>query len=264
MLVRALSGIVYIALLFGSVLAGPWWFLLFCTAIGIVALYEYQKHVVGSWNMIWLGVGATIQIALAFWAQNQLPGQVVVGAMGCLSLVALQSLFETNGTFETSMKRVAGWLYVSVPLGLMLPLAFVAQKYEAERVLGLFLLIWTNDTFAYLTGRMFGKRKLFEKWSPNKTWEGALGGAIACLCIAVLVLGHWFEVETPLSWGIIGLMVSIFGTLGDLIESQLKRNAGIKDSGSLMPGHGGALDRFDSVLMVTPMVYLWCVAIRWF
>lgn len=122
-------------------------------------------------------------------------------------------------------------------------------------IIGFFLLIWANDTGAYLTGMSLGRHKLMERISPKKTWEGFLGGII----IAVLVvwfLSDWLGVVGKIHWVFISLIVSVAGTYGDLVESMLKRSTGVKDSGTIMPGHGGFLDRFDSTIISFPIVYL--------
>jgi phosphatidate cytidylyltransferase len=123
-------------------------------------------------------------------------------------------------------------------------------------VLGFFLLLWSNDTGAYLSGITFGRHKLFERISPKKTWEGFLGGMILTVAVAWLISTK-LAVVSATGWIVIALIVSITGTYGDLIESMLKRSAGVKDSGNIMPGHGGFLDRFDSVIISFPLVYLY-------
>jgi phosphatidate cytidylyltransferase len=122
-------------------------------------------------------------------------------------------------------------------------------------IIGFFLLIWANDTGAYLTGISFGRTKLFERISPKKTWEGFLGGVILAVLVAWLLSG-WLGVVTKMQWIVISIIISIAGTYGDLIESMLKRSAGVKDSGNILPGHGGFLDRFDSAVFSFPLVYL--------
>jgi phosphatidate cytidylyltransferase len=122
-------------------------------------------------------------------------------------------------------------------------------------VIGFFLLIWTNDTGAYLLGSLAGKHRLFERISPKKSWEGFLGGAIITAAVSLL-FSRWLGVVSPLKWVAISLIVSIAGTFGDLTESMLKRSIGVKDSGNIMPGHGGFLDRFDSAVMSFPLVFL--------
>jgi phosphatidate cytidylyltransferase len=122
-------------------------------------------------------------------------------------------------------------------------------------VIGFFLLIWANDTGAYLSGITFGKHKLMERISPKKTWEGFIGGLILAALVAWLLSG-WLGVVDSIHWIMISLIISVAGTYGDLIESMLKRSTGVKDSGTIMPGHGGFLDRFDSAILSFPLVYL--------
>ena len=122
-------------------------------------------------------------------------------------------------------------------------------------IIGFFLLIWANDTGAYLTGVSFGRHRLMERISPKKTWEGFFGGAVLAGLVAWLLSG-WLGVVDKTHWIIIAAIISVAGTYGDLIESMLKRSIGVKDSGTIMPGHGGFLDRFDSAIISFPLVYL--------
>lgn len=122
-------------------------------------------------------------------------------------------------------------------------------------IIGFFLLIWSSDTGAYLTGMSFGRHKLFERISPKKTWEGFLGGMVIAAIVAWFLSG-WLGVVNSYQWVIISLIISVAGTYGDLVESMLKRSVGVKDSGTILPGHGGFLDRFDSAVISFPLVYL--------
>jgi phosphatidate cytidylyltransferase len=125
-------------------------------------------------------------------------------------------------------------------------------------LVGFFVLIWGNDTFAYLSGMAFGKHKLFERISPKKTWEGAIGGGLFSV-VAAIVLSFFFEELNVYEWMGFALTIIIFGSFGDLFESLIKRSVGIKDSGTIMPGHGGILDRFDSILMAAPFAYIYII-----
>ncbi|MDT0688877.1 phosphatidate cytidylyltransferase [Salegentibacter sp. F188] len=130
----------------------------------------------------------------------------------------------------------------------------IAGVFIPKLVVGIFILIWTNDTFAFIVGKNFGRRKLFERISPKKTVEGFLGGMIFS-CIASYFIYAYTEFLTFPVWLGLAIILSIFGTLGDLIQSKFKRQAGVKDSGNLMPGHGGLFDRLDSIIFASPFVY---------
>jgi phosphatidate cytidylyltransferase len=130
------------------------------------------------------------------------------------------------------------------------------QSFNPKIIIGIFVLLWVNDTFAYLIGKNFGKHKLFEKVSPKKTIEGFVGGFIFTI-IASFIISYFFDFLSPFEWFIIALIVGIFGNLGDLIESKFKRIAGVKDSGKIMPGHGGLLDRLDSFIFVVPYTFIY-------
>lgn len=149
-------------------------------------------------------------------------------------------------------------IYIAVPFTLIAQIPFLNTdiKYINKVILGVFLLIWTNDTFAYIIGSNFGKHKLLERISPNKTIEGFIGGMIATI-IGSYILATYFDSHTQEQWLIIALIVSIFGVLGDLIESMFKRQAGVKDSGDFIPGHGGFLDRLDSVIFAAPFIFIY-------
>jgi phosphatidate cytidylyltransferase len=158
-------------------------------------------------------------------------------------------------------------LYTAIPFS-MLPFAAFSRtgldsilphssiKFSPGIILGFFILLWANDTAAYLIGITFGKHRLLERISPKKSWEGFFGGVIIAAAIAWLLSG-WLGVLDRKGWIIVSVIISIAGTYGDLVESMLKRSQGVKDSGTIMPGHGGFLDRFDSVIISFPLVYLY-------
>lgn len=161
-----------------------------------------------------------------------------------------------------------GLLYITLPFLLMIDFGFPntshylnqkgykdAFQYSPVIPCGIIFSIWVNDTMAYIVGSLIGKTP-FSKISAKKTWEGTIGGAILCI-VAIALLGRWSKFYTLTDWICIASICAIFGTLGDLLESKLKRMAQVKDSGSIMPGHGGFLDRFDSLLIATPFVWLY-------
>jgi len=149
-------------------------------------------------------------------------------------------------------------IYIVVPFTLMVQIPFLNTEYSYVNtiILGVFILIWTNDTFAFLIGKNFGKHKLLERISPNKTIEGFVGGMVFTF-IASLILARVFSSLSLDKWIVIAGIVSVFGVLGDLIESMFKRQAGVKDSSNFIPGHGGFLDRFDSVIFAAPFIFIY-------
>jgi len=197
----------------------------------------------------------------------------VFGLILSLSIFFLGELFRNKEKSIVNISlTIAGLFYV---LG---PFAFLTCMYPYESdpidlgkepkyfyspliILGFFFLMWSNDTFAYLVGRAIGRTKLWERISPKKTWEGFIGGLLLTQGIAY-VLSIYFTELALVHWMVIGGIVSIFGTLGDLVESMFKRSLGVKDSGGILPGHGGILDRFDGVLLSAPFVCAYLMFVR--
>jgi phosphatidate cytidylyltransferase len=142
---------------------------------------------------------------------------------------------------------IAGFVFLTL-------IPFTEGVFTPKIIVGIFVLTWSNDTFAYIIGKSFGKRKLFERISPKKTVEGFLGGTVGAIC-ASFVIFKVTDTYTLFIWLGLAIIVSVFGTFGDLIESKFKRQANVKDSGSIMPGHGGAYDRLDSIIYASPFVY---------
>lgn len=146
-------------------------------------------------------------------------------------------------------------VYIFVPLALCVEMAKYSSMFESKLLFGLFILIWSADTWAYISGRLFGKRKLFFRLSPNKTWEGFFGSVLLSSITGYFLYYFGFGLS-PVKWLIIGAVIVPIATVGDLFQSMLKRHANIKDSGKLLPGHGGFLDRFDSILFCIPASYI--------
>ena len=169
----------------------------------------------------------------------------------------LLALFSKKYDFKTIAAFAFGSMaFLGLPCAYMVMIhGSINSNMGPNMVLLIFVLLWANDTFAYLTGRLLGKHKLFERISPGKTIEGSIGGLVFTL-VGIIVFSHyadWLSLGEAIG---LGLIAVVFGTLGDLCESLLKRQAGVKDSGNLIPGHGGILDRFDSVLFAIPFVYV--------
>ncbi len=177
-----------------------------------------------------------------------------------LILIAVVTLFRfSKELYYDNGKMIFTIIYTALPFSFALALPKFSNDgtiFTLE-VFFLFVLIWSSDSFAYFTGKFLGKHKMAPKISPKKTWEGFAGGVFF-----TLILGYFIELYYPDlrgNWMIVGLLVSIFGPLGDLVESQLKRTFGVKDSGNIIPGHGGILDRLDSFIICVPIVYLYFI-----
>jgi len=177
-----------------------------------------------------------------------------------LIVIAVVTLFKfTSELYFDSGKLIFTVIYVALPFSFALGLPKFSS-YDSNfslEVIFLFILIWSSDTFAYLVGKFFGKHKMAPKISPKKTWEGYAGGVAL-----TLVLSYFVEMYQPQlrgNWMVVGFLIAAFAPLGDLVESQLKRTFGVKDSGNIIPGHGGVLDRLDSFLICVPVVYLYFI-----
>jgi phosphatidate cytidylyltransferase len=180
-------------------------------------------------------------------------------------LLLIVELFEkTDKPFQNVAGTLLGIFYAIVPIFLLISVSkenvyvegTLVQKFTPNIAAGILFLTWINDTGAYLVGSKMGKTPLFPRISPKKTWEGTVGGIIFCILSAFLI-HRLLGVLSLTDWMVVGGLVSIFGTLGDLIESMLKRSVGVKDSGTFMPGHGGFLDRFDAFIFEIPFIFLY-------
>ena len=158
--------------------------------------------------------------------------------------------FPTSPAFG---RGVISRLAVGLPFAALAVMGWREGVFVSSIPLGWFILLWTNDTAAYLVGRQWGRRKMAPSISPGKSWEGWSGGAVSTLLVAYFILGHAEMGLNATVWVVLGLVVSVFGPVGDLLESALKRRAGAKDSGQILPGHGGILDRFDSHALAAPL-----------
>ncbi|UFH30798.1 phosphatidate cytidylyltransferase [Chryseobacterium sp. C-71] len=177
-----------------------------------------------------------------------------------LVVIAVVTLFKfTSELYFDSGKLIFTVIYVALPFSFALGLPKYSS-YDSNfslEVIFLFILIWSSDTFAYLVGKFFGKHKMAPKISPKKTWEGYAGGVVLTLFFSYFV--EMYQPQLRGNWMVVGFLIAAFAPLGDLVESQLKRTFGVKDSGNIIPGHGGVLDRLDSFLICVPVVYLYFI-----
>lgn len=251
---RTISGIIYIVLLLSATLYDALTFKILFGFFMLVAAYEFAKLIKLS-PFFCVGISAIALVAL-FQNVIELPITAFVIATFLILLAITAELFTTrkpNRSLPVKLLLFLGYIIGSFTAFLHLP--YTAEGYQPQIVIGILILVWTNDTFAYLVGKKWGKHKLFERISPKKTIEGLLGGIVFAI-IASLVLNHFFTLLNVYIWIASAIFVGLFGTLGDLVESHFKREAGVKDSGKIMPGHGGILDRLDSILFISPFLYI--------
>lgn len=253
-LTRTLSGIVYIAILVTATLFLPSFLLLFGIFL-IITVAEFCE-LIHIKRFIPMCIAIAGYVLFSYFPLSRNVELLLLAATLFVSAKCMVFLFGKNQRpIDTLSKYVYLIGYIILPIVLITKIPLITNDYNYKTVIAIFILIWANDTFAFVVGKSIGKHKLFERISPKKTIEGFLGGLIFAIIFSVLI-AKWFIFEPVLLWTGISLVVSIFGTVGDLIESKFKRLAGVKDSGKIMPGHGGILDRLDSIIFVAPFVFL--------
>ena len=179
-------------------------------------------------------------------------------------LLIVELFLKAEKPFNNVALILLSLVYIALPFSLFSPhFTFFYQKmtFTPSIIAGMLFLTWANDSFAYIVGSKIGKTPFFLRISPKKTWEGTIGGAVFCLLTAGII-AQFFTELTLFDWIVVGAIIAVFGTIGDLVESLLKRSVGVKDSGSFMPGHGGFLDRFDAFIFCIPFVYFYLSVVK--
>jgi phosphatidate cytidylyltransferase len=219
---------------------------------------EYELDL--SYVLSMLG-GLTLYALVSLWPSLSFSSNWFFTIGLAVLAIMLVELFSTKVKAALNFSVVmSGWVYVIFPFALINWLARTTGDFDYQLPVGFFAILWTNDTAAYLTGRSFGKHKLFPSVSPNKTWEGLLGGVLLATA-AGAGIAYFFPVLPTSQWMIVAAIVASLGNVGDLFESHLKRTCQVKDSGTLIPGHGGVLDRFDGLLLAMPVVIFYLYTI---
>ena len=271
---RAITGILFVAVLVGCIIGGPLSFgFLFCL-ISALATFEFcnlvnrQEEVSINRNICTLG-SIFLFFCFFYYGINPAETGIFIPYLALLIYLFVSELYlKKKNPINNWAYSMMSQLYVGLPFALLNVLAFQnnmeisVSQYVFILPLSVFIFNWVNDTGAYCTGMLFGKHRLFERISPKKSWEGSIGGAIFSI-LAGFALSYLFPIMSTWQWIGMALTVVVFDTWGDLTESLMKRHLGIKDSGNILPGHGGLLDRFDSTLMAVPaaVVYLYIVSL---
>lgn len=260
LMLRSVSGLIYIAVIIGSIFLGE--IALYCLGglLAILASVEFYRitHAADMQSDLpglFIDIASTLCLA---WLTLGYPILFFIALL--LIRLALQLYSRSTTPIRNISLSLMGMVYIGIPLGCMLFIPFM--RFSAMPLLAIFIMIWLNDTGAFLVGSMLGKHRLFERISPKKSWEGFIGGLIFNLVFSLVIAltcPKYFALDIGTGFWIgLGLLVTVAATYGDLFESLLKRNLHIKDSGNIIPGHGGILDRIDSLLFVMPasMLYI--------
>ena len=261
---RLITAIIFAVIGLGAILWNKFSFLTLAFTLNILMLYEFLS---------------IVKKRLSYTKTYRLPALILSISIGCMiylifALMALQlisplflllipvyffllftyELFaHSTEPFTNIAYNIFGICYITLPLGLINFIVLNDVAYFPKVVIGILILVWSNDIFAYLVGSRIGRTKLMERISPKKTVEGFFGGALACMILGGVM--HYFaELYSASDWIVIAAIIVVFATIGDLVESMLKRNLKIKDSGKILPGHGGFLDRFDGLIFALPFI----------
>lgn len=271
--VRTISAVIFAAIMIGGILWNQWSFFALFTMIQFGCLFEYQKLMriivpiyaaitkFHQWGVIVIGLLTTVALAALPFAYKgvSLTTYATYSIIVVAVIILLVELVSKKINLKALMASAVGIIYISVGLSLIFPLRAIMSNSFIGDIgytipLILIVTIWINDTAAYLVGSLIGRRPL-SPISPNKTWEGTIAGILISVLLVTKIMGQYIPLNER-SIFLISMVAAIAGTFGDLLESKLKRLAGVKDSGAMMPGHGGFLDRFDSILLATPFVWL--------
>ena len=279
LIIRTIAGAVYVALMVGGTFCFPLMAALMCI-VSCLGICEFSKIVSGPIDKLTRGLMLCFSVLvfawIAYWGMTAKgnffisPEQltlwyfylsaplVVVAYMVVLSIA---ELFRHRPVpVEQISKGIFGMMWIALPLAALL----VFAHFNARIVLAFLIMIWMYDTFAYLGGSLYGRNKMCPHISPGKTWEGTFTGFVLTIILAIVFSQMpFFAAISPVmwKWAMLAIIVCLFGTLGDLLESLFKRNAGLKDSGNTIPGHGGILDRFDSILFATIPVFVYFLTV---
>ncbi len=260
---RTIWGFLFATVLTGAIMLGAYSFGLLFLVISVFALREFYAlcRAAGYSPQLYPGLflGLLLFVLSFFIAKHLITYNSYLYVLPLIYALPVYELFRKKKNPLTNLGlTVFGIFYVSIPFALLNFLPFNeiegAFDYHYELLISLFLFVWASDSGAYIFGVRFGRHRLFERISPKKSWEGLLGGIFTALLIA-WILTFIFKEYSFSILAIMAIIVTLAGTLGDLVESMIKRSIGVKDSGRFMPGHGGLLDRFDSILLASPVIY---------
>ena len=256
---RTITGILFITVLIGSILIGQISFQVMFLIIALLGLDEFYKLIKTEHREpnvhLGLFIGAVTYILVSGVSFDNIPPSYLSMIYPLFGIIFFAELYrKKQDPFGNIATTILGIIYAIVPFALLNKVAALHIYYNSNIIIGYFVLQWSSDTFAYLVGITIGKRRLFARISPKKSWEGFIGSLLLTTA-ASQILAHYYTEFSAIDWAVISLIIVITGTFGDLVESLMKRSLNIKDSGNILPGHGGILDRFDGLLLSTPFIW---------
>lgn len=259
---RAITGFFFILVMLGSVLLGEGTFAAFFLILSLLCLDEFYRLVRTDQLRPQRFTGGLLGLLVfgsVMYKFLEGDARYMLLIVPAAVLIFIFELYRKTGSpFQNIAFTLTGVILTVVPFCFYAAIGFIEGPYNYHYSLGFLILLWSSDTGAYLFGRSLGKHKLFERHSPKKTWEGFFGGMVVSL-LAAFILSTQFGGISSIHWAMMSLIIVVGGTLGDLCESMLKRSFDVKDSGNLLPGHGGVLDRFDGLFIAAPLVYVYLV-----
>ena len=261
LLIRALTGAVFVAVMVGAMCIHPYCFLcVFALVVGFT-LAEFYRHLKLDFPLLHILGGVFLFVASFFSQAYGLYQLYLIYLLYLLAAFIRELYLKKEDPIRNWAYAMLGQVYIAGSFSLLNFIAYMpdvqgSHTYSFLFMLAIFVFVWVNDTGAYLTGMLFGKHRLFERISPKKSWEGFFGGLVFVL-LTSQVFAHFAPLISWYNWLFFSLAIILFGTWGDLVESLFKRTIHIKDSGKILPGHGGLMDRFDSVLFAIPVAYIY-------
>lgn len=279
-IIRAITGLAFVVVLVGSITLDLYCYIALFATITALTTWEFGTIVNNGRNLqvnrfITSVASVYLFLAMFTFVFGILPPIVFVPYLITVIFLLVSELYiDRDSNIENWAFAFMSQVYVALPFALLSVLYTLAMTTGIENTwwypLAVFIFIWSSDTGAYCFGSLFGRRKLFPRISPGKSWEGSVGGGIVAIAASQIIAtfapftSYFDDTQSRLAWAGLAVIVVIFGTWGDLVESLIKRRIGIKDSGNILPGHGGMLDRFDSSLVAIPaaVVYIYSILLH--
>lgn len=265
LITRTITGIVLVLIMLAAIIASEYSYAVLFLLMLTGGIYEFFHFYEGSDIKPQKGLSYLISFLLFgtsfFVANGTIDTKYFLGLFSMLLVIMAAELYRKQPKpVENIAVTIFSIIYIAIPLSLtnylVFPTIFSTPAFAPQLLIALFILIWTHDSGAYLFGVSMGKNRLFERISPKKSWEGAIGGTLTSIAAAVVIARYIPEIQL-IHWIVISILTAVSSTFGDLTESMFKRYFQVKDSGNVLPGHGGVLDRFDSILFAIPVIVLY-------